>query len=236
MFDCFLRKFKHWLPVCFLRIKTHIRSSLLLHQSENPTSPLDASSYSSRKPKPHQWSRRHQNHAPPNPIPIPSPIRTSRRSSSSKSWVEVYLCLTSSTWRKERRASDLAFRWWKKAWWHVAPIGTRHEEAARELLLLAEHRRLLLRPRSPIETPPDPHGPQLVRILSVLRQRVSMCCRQAQPWRHRYRFQLGRWAPSTMRRSLRLLGFATSMILFWVLLRFNEFLNLFLFLLEFILR
>ena len=199
MFDCFLRKFKHWLPVCFLRKKPTSGPSLLLHQSENPTPSLDESSYSSRKPKPPQWFRCHQNHAPPKPIPIPipSPIRTSRRSSSSKSWVEVYLCLTSSTWRKERRASDLGFRWWKKAWWRVAPIGTRHEEATRELLL------------------------------SILRQRVYRRRRQAQLWRRRYRFQLGRWAPSTMRRSLRLLGVATSMISFWVLLRFNEFLNFF---------
>ena len=117
MFVCFLRKFKHWLSVCFLRkrkahsvqvfffINRKIQPRLWMHpniprESQNLISDLDAT----------------QNHAPPNPIPIPSPIRTSRRSSSSKSWVEVYLCLTSSTWRKERRASDLGFRWWKKAW------------------------------------------------------------------------------------------------------------------------
>ena len=46
MFDCFLRKFKHWLPVCFLRKKPTSGPSLLLHQSENPTPSLDESSYS----------------------------------------------------------------------------------------------------------------------------------------------------------------------------------------------
>ena len=46
MFVCFLRKFKHWLPVCFLRKKPTSGPSLLLHQSENPTPSLDESSYS----------------------------------------------------------------------------------------------------------------------------------------------------------------------------------------------
>ena len=72
---------------------------------------------------------------------------------------------------KKREKSE---RFWvfgdgRKHGWHIAPIGTRCKEVARELLLQAEHRRLLLLLRSSNETPPDPHGPQLVQILSVLR-------------------------------------------------------------------
>ena len=116
MFGCFLRKFKHWFSVCFLRKKTHIQSkssSSLIGKSNHVSGCIPiflakarTSSVIQTPPKPRSSKSDSDSISDPNEW----------CSSSSKSWVKVYLCLTSSTWRKERRVSNLGFRWWKKAW------------------------------------------------------------------------------------------------------------------------
>ena len=241
MFVCFLRKFKHQLSVCFLRKKKHIRSKSSSSSIGKSNHVFGCIPIFLAKARTSLVIL-----TPPKTTLLQIQFRFHLRSERvgvhlrrNHGWKFTFVWRPRLEEKREERAIWV-FGDGRKHGWRIAPIGTWHKEAARELLLRAEHRWLLLRPRSPIETPPDSHGPQLVQILLVLCQRVYRRCRQAQPWWHQYLFQLGRWASP-----------CEEAWGFWVLLRqwyrawhswpnrvirFNEFLNLFLFLLEFILR